>query len=292
MDCVSDLIKGGASAWGASGGASNFGSGVMTVATLNDFIASAKQRIPLMKSATRTSIANSWFSVFDLAGEPGAGVIAGTSTTAGVVPTDATAGCPIINAFGASASGYVSSVQFSSNVACRIAVFDMLFKAGAYTFNANVALTGQPSFAARVPGADYSGLELWVEQVTAGTGNQAVNVTYTNSAGVTGRTTGATGIAAAPTLGRCWQLPLAAGDAGVQTITNVAGTVATAGTFNVLVMRRLWTGRVPIANSGDVHDMLRTGLPQVYDTSAFRVLVAPDSTSTGVSDIWLTVINL
>jgi hypothetical protein len=168
----------------------------------------------------------------------------------------------------------------------------MLFKAGAYAFNGNIALSAQPSFSARVPGADYKGLEIWVEQVTAGTGNQAVNVTYVNDAGVTGRTTGAVGIAAAPTVGRCWQLPLAAGDAGVQTITNVTGTVATAGTFNVLVMRRLWTGRVPVAGSGDVHDMLRTGLPQIYDTSALRILVAADSTSTGAPDIAVTVINL
>lgn len=177
-------------------------------------------------------------------------------------------------------------------IACRINVFDRLFVAGAYAFNANTALTSQPSFSSRVPGGtDYVGTQLWVEQVTAATGNQAVNVTYTNSAGTASRTTGATGIGAAPTLGRCWQLPLQAGDAGVQLVTNVAGTVASAGTFNVMVLRPLLSARVRSANDGDVQDLLRTGLPQVYDTSALYVLVSADSTSSGLPYATIDVVN-
>jgi hypothetical protein len=263
----------------------------MTITTMDDFVASTKQRIPLIKTVARTSVAAGWFSLFDIAGEPGAGVLAGASTTAGVVPTDATPGCPAINDFASGAFGHLAAVEFSSSVACRIAIFDMLFKAGAYAFNANVALASQPSFAGRIPGDDYKGLELWVEQVTAATGNQAVNVTYTNQDGTTGKTTGAVGIGAAPTVGRCWQLPLASGDRGVQAITNVAGSVATAGTFNVLLMRRLWTGRVRSVNDGDVHDFLKTGLPQVFQDSALRVLVSPDGTSSGIPDLAITVAN-
>ena len=59
-------------------------------------IGAAKQFSSFAKTAARTSVATGWFSVFDLAGNPGAGVLAGTSTTTGVVPTDATAGCPTI----------------------------------------------------------------------------------------------------------------------------------------------------------------------------------------------------
>jgi hypothetical protein len=78
----------------------------MAISTLDGYIASAKQRIPLIKTASRTSVANIPFSVFDLAGNPGAGTLAGTSTAAGVVPTDATAGCPIINAYGSGTVSY------------------------------------------------------------------------------------------------------------------------------------------------------------------------------------------
>jgi hypothetical protein len=267
----------------------------MAITTLDGLIGANKQKIALKKTATRTTVANSWFSLFDVAGSPGAGVLAGTSVAAGVVPNDATAGCPAINAFGGGAQGLLANVEFSSTVPCRLRIYDLIFKAGAYAFNANQALAGQPSFLGRVPGGtalDTAGVtEIWVEQVTAATGNQAVNVTYTNEAGVAAHTTGAVGIGAAPTVGRCWQLPLQAGDRGVSLITNVAGSVATAGTFNVLVLRPLWTGRVISANFGDLHDYLRTGLPRVYEDSALTFLAAPDGVSSGLPEIEVTVVN-
>ena len=60
----------------------------MAITSFDGFIASAKQYLSVAKTAARTSVAASWFSVFDLAGKPGAGVLASTSTAAGVVPTD------------------------------------------------------------------------------------------------------------------------------------------------------------------------------------------------------------
>lgn len=263
----------------------------MAITTLDGYIASGKQRVNWTKTASRTTIAAGWFSLIDIAGNPGVGTLAGTSTAAGVVPTDAVAGFAPIDAFSGGATGYLSRVEFFNSVPCRIAVFDLLFKAGAYAYNANTALTGQPSYVGRLPGGDYKGLEIWVEQVTAATGNQAVNVSYLDRSGNPG-TTGAVGIGAAPTVGRCWQLPLASGGAGVSAITNVAGSVATAGTFNVLVLRRLWaTGSMRVNNSGDVHDLLKTGMPQVYDDSALFALLAADSTSSGLPDVTLEIAN-
>lgn len=261
------------------------------ITSLDLYIASAKQRVQWMRSATRATIAASWFSLFDVAGQPGAGTLAGTSTAAGVVPTSSTAGCPTINAFGGSATGRLSKVEFGCSIACRLSIYDLLFKAGAYTFNASQALSAQPSYSARVPGTNYAGLEIWCEQVTAATGNQAVNVTYTNQAGTAGQTTGAVGIGAAQTVGRMWQLPLAAGDSGVQMITNVVGSVATVGTFNVLVLRPLWSGRVRIANDGDVHDLLKTGMPQVFATSALYWLTNTDSNSSGFPEMSVEIAN-
>ncbi len=263
----------------------------MAITSVDGIVAANKQRVPLIKTATRTTVATGWFSLFELAGQPGAGTLAGSSTAAGVVPTSSTAGCPPLTTFGGGATGYVTRVEFSSSVACRIALFDCLFKCGAYAFNANTGLSGQPSYSGRVPGSDYKGLEIWVETVTAATGNQTWNVTYTDQGGNTGATTGAVGIGSAPTLGRCWQLPLASGDSGVQAITNVAGGTGSAGTANILVMRPLWEGRVKIANDGDLHDFLKTGMPQVYDTSALMMLVAADSTSSGIPELNIQIAN-
>lgn len=263
----------------------------MAITTLDGIIAAAKQRVQYQKNAGRVTVANGWFSLFDLTGQPGAGTLAIGNTANGVVPTDATAGYPEIRAFGASATGYVSRVEYGNTVACRLALYDRLFAAGAYAFNAATTLASIPSYSSRVPSTDYKGLEIWCEQVTAGTGAQAVSVGYTNAAGTAGRSTGATGSGAVNTVGRMWQLPLQAGDDGVSVVNSVTGSVATAGTFNVCVLRPLWSARINIANDGGVHDFLRTGLPQIFADSALFLMVNADSTSNGVSELAIDIIN-
>lgn len=267
----------------------------MSIATVDQYVAAAKQKIALKKTATRVTVALGWFSLFDIAGNPGAGTLAVGNTANGIVPTDALAGYPAINAFGGGNTGYLGRTSFGSTVACRLRIYDRVFSAGAYAFNANTALAAQPSFLSRIPGGTAAACagqtELWAEMVTAATGNQAVTVTYTNEAGVAARSTGAVGIAAAPTVGRMWQLPLQAGDKGVSLITNIQGTVATAGTFNVHVMRLLADSRIIAANFGEVQDFIRTGLPQLFDTSALFLAVNADSTSSGLPDIELEIAN-
>jgi hypothetical protein len=269
----------------------------MAIASLDQYIAAVKQRVEYVRNVTRVSVAGIPFTMFDVAGQPGAGTLAGTSTANGVVPTDATAGCPIVNF--SSGVGYLTKVEFNNSVMSRLALFDMLFKAGAYAYTAGTtSLSAQPSFTGRLP--DYSnpnggaGCEIWIEVTTAfvtGTAWQ-VQITYTNQAGTTGRTSiiSAAQAAAALTLGKMFQIALQASDSGVQKIESVivtnGGTAMTAGNFNVLVLRPLWTsGRVAVANGGDVHDMLRTGMPIVYQDSAFYVQVFADSTSTGTPEI-------
>lgn len=264
----------------------------MAITTLDQLIAAASQRVSVMKTASMTTVAAVPFTPFAQAGNPGAGVLAGTSTTTGVVPVAGNTGFPSIVAFGGGNSGYLSKVEFGSSVACRITLFDLLWKAGAYAFNANTSGNSPASFASRVlGGTDYTNTELWYEQVTAATGIQSVNVTYTNQAGTTGRSTGTVSQGTAGIVGRMMQLPLQAGDTGVQGVTGVVGTVATVGTFNILVMRRLWAGRVRIANDGDLHDMLKTGLVQMFPDSALYMVITADGTASGVPELAVEVVN-
>lgn len=250
----------------------------------------AGQSVSIDKTVSRVAVAAAWTSLFDLAGNPGAGVLAGSSTAAGVVPTDATAGCPVINAFTGANTGYLAGVEFGNTVAGRLRISDMLFKAGAYAFNAAVTLAAQPSYASR--GGDYKNTEIWLEAVTAFTGVQSIAVTYTNQDAVAGRTTGTIATGVAPIIGRMLQLNLQAGDTGVSKIESVTSTVATVGTFNVLVLRPLWQGRVRFANDGDVHGIERLGLlPPVFADSALFAHIAPDSTATGIPEFVAKVVN-
>lgn len=269
----------------------------MAITTLDGLVAAARQRINLYKTAGRTTVAGGWFTNFDLAGEPGAGTLAIGNTANGVVPTDATAGYPTINAFGVSNRGYLSRLALKNSVVGQIRLFDRVFAAGAYAFNANTALAAQPSFATRVSlnggAASYVGLELWAEMVTAATGNQAVTVTYTNDVGTAGRSTGAVGIGAAPTVGRCWQLPLQAGDKGVQLISNVQGTVATVGTFNVMILRPLADIYIGVANELRIQNWADLNLPELFaDSALYMLLNSPSGTALGTMDICnLDVVN-
>jgi hypothetical protein len=261
----------------------------MAIVTYANYKAAKKQTVELMNTVNITSVANTMFSCWN-------GTLAGTNTAAGVVPTDADTGLPDygsrIDTFEAGAKGYLTRVIYVNqgvNSANGIGIlFDMVFKAGAYAFNANTILAAQPSYAARMPGGtDYTDTEIWFECVTAFTGNLTLTVTYTNESGTAGRTTGSFAPAVAPTVRRCFRLPLQSGDTGVQKIESVVSTVATAGTFNILVLRRLNMGRVvsaiqdvrvPNLNGSDV---LLTGIPEVFDTSCLTSIQLCDSTSTG-----------
>jgi hypothetical protein len=227
-------------------------------------------------------------------GAGGAGVLAGTSTTAGVVPTSATAGFPYIRPIGSGKTAYLAGVNFEGcSLAMRLRLCDMLWKAGAYNFNDTVTLSSQPSFASRLPGTQYAGrTELWFETVTAFTGIPTVVVTYTNQDGVAGQTTTYTA-PVAPFANRLFQIPLAAGDSGIQKVESVTATVATVGTFNLLIVRPLWNGRVMgPSDFGSRYNRGpdKTGMPIVYDTCALFQMVNHDSgTPTGTISMALTV---
>lgn len=252
----------------------------MSIATLDGYIAAIQQLLTWMKTGSRTLVAAMPYTIFDIAGQPGAGALAIGETAAGLVPTDATVGYPLINSFGGSAKGYITKVDYGSSKACRLLLYDRLFAAGAYAFNADTTLAAQPSYAARLPNTDYNGLQLWIEAVTAFTGNLSVQINYLDQDGNAGDT-GVIDTGLELPVGRCFQMPLAAGNSGIQKITRVRGSVAGAGTFNVMVLRQLWSCWIRKDNEGDVHDLLKTGKREIYADSALFFLIFSDGTAIG-----------
>lgn len=267
----------------------------MAILTQDGYVAAsmAGEFVRMLKTVTRTAVALQPYSVFDIAGNPGAGTLAGSSASAGVVPTDATAGHPTIKAFGVGATGYLDRFDCGNIVACDIALYDCLWKGGTYTHGAAVTnLSAQPSYSSRVPGGtDFQGLELWYESVTASTGNPSVTVGYTDQDGNTGASTGAHSIGAATPIGRMFPFAFASGDSGIQKVESVVSATASAGTFNILVLRKLAEGRVGMAGGRDLQGPDRTGRPIVFADSALMLIVRPDSTATQTPDVTLKIIN-
>ena len=258
----------------------------MTIASLDDYIASVRQRLTYYKSASKSTVATFAFTLFDLAGQPGPGVLSPGNTANGIVPTDAVEGYPKIEAL--TGTGYLTRVLYSSSVIGNLRLYDKLFVAGAYPKDADVTLASQPSYADRVPNAFYTGLELWIEAVTAHTGIMNVQINYLDQDGNAGDT-GVVSLITAHIQGRATRIPLAAGDSGISQIVRVRSTVMTVGTWNVMVLRPLWCGRLTIANDLRVDDLLATGMPQIYADSALYVLADPDSTASGTPYIRIEI---
>jgi hypothetical protein len=260
----------------------------MAITSLDGLIASVKRRVIYQKTQTQVTVANIPFSIFDRAGNPGAGTLNVGNTANGIVPTDALSGYPLL----ATPAGllYINQIMFRNSVTSWIDVYDCLFSAGAYVYNADVTLSSQPSYSGRVPNADYNGLELWLEAVTAFTGSQTCQINYLDQDGNAGDT-GAIATGVAPIVSRMFMMPLAAGDNGIQQITRVRSSISSAGTFNVHVMRWLYTCRVNTINQGGVDSLLRTGLPQIYGDSALRFVVQADSTSSGLPSFKLGTVD-
>ena len=268
----------------------------MAITTVDGLIGAARQRVRLLKTASITTIATIPFSSLDVAGTPGAGSLAIGNTTAGLVPTDATNGYPTITAFGGGATGYLQSVEYGSSVASRVTLYDRLWNSGSHALTPlrTDTITAPPSYATRLPGTDYTGLEIFVEvSVVIPASAVTITVNYINEDTVTAGVTASSGSLSGFTTRRLVPLPLQAGHKGVSRITSVVvgGVAAATGSINVVVARRLWSGRVKIANDGALDGPDATGMPVVYDNSALWMIVAPDGTAGGIQELGLTVAN-
>lgn len=264
----------------------------MAITTLDGYIAAAKQVVRWKKESSRTAVAFCGMTMFDIAGIPRAGTLNVGNTANGLLHTQATLGYPFIKPFVGAAKGYISRVNCMEGVLGWVALYDRLFVSGAHAYNANQALSSQPDYSVRVPGGtDFVGTQLWIEAVTAFTGNLSVAVVYTNQDGTADCTTGTVALGVAPTINRCIQIPLASGDTGISVVQNVVGSVSSAGTFNVMVLRPLWTGPVHIAGGGLSQDLLSTGLVEVFDDSALYVLPIPVSISTSFVRLEVEIVS-
>lgn len=274
----------------------------MAITTLDGYLAAFKHHLQMGKTNSVTTVAGVFSSVFDRAGFPTAGALSPGNTTTGLVPTDATTGFPSIAAFQGGAKGYLSRVEAQWNVAGSLALFDVLFWAGQTLIptsgTTTVTLSTQPSFAGRVPFAsdgatrNYQGeTELWLWSSVAWSNHaHTVSVTYDGPGG-NNLTTPTVSTQNRP-INTMIRIPWATADAigGISNVDSYAvnGIASAAGQVVLLVLRRLWTGRV-VANTLAVAGPDLTGMPEVFDTSALLLAVLPESTSSALPNVFIEI---
>lgn len=223
-----------------------------------------------------------WYSLFRVAGMPGAATA--PATAAGQTLSRTSVGAMPIPA--PSAQSYISSYEGASSVAGGYLLADRLVETGALSGTVITAQTvGSVALPARATGA--TDVELWLEVYTAlgTTASASVTASYTNSGGTAGRT--ATLVGGIPASGgpvnRSYQLALQAGDTGVQSVQSVTvGTsTGTAGAFGVVLRRSLLIGVSPSANIGWTLGYAETDLQILADDACVEILYLATGTGSG-----------
>jgi len=262
----------------------------MAITSVDDFLAATRQLICFHKISAVAAATYYPATVFNAPGVPQANSLDIGNTASGFVPTSGQAGYPPISDTGGQ-NYYIAGLTAASTVAEWIFLFDRLFAAGAFPYNANATLSNQPSFASRLPGGSYvgNGLEIWIETTAAFTGNPTFTIGYLNQSGSSSQVTLAPNYA--PVLGQCVRVPFAVGDTGVQRINSVQCSGASAGAFNINILRRLTSIRVNIANSGYSLGLFETGLVEIFQSSALYILVQSDTSSTGNPTLGVVVVS-
>ena len=270
----------------------------MTIASLNDLFGSQRQTIEFGRTASIASgislAAGYWTSLRTLAGSPAAGnahaVVASAAGAANhAIPNDSTTGFPPIIDFAGGAIGYLHKISAYNSVACRLAINDILWWAGAFNANHGAITFSTPVDipSTRMPNGAWSGNEIWVEvAATTMAAQTTVSVTYTDESGNAGSV--ATVVIPANTgVGRRFKANLAAGDLGVKRVTAISQSGGTTGTYNVMVLRPIWKGNIKSANDAIDHGYHNTGMPEIYQDSAVDVSFFPIGgvTATGTPDI-------
>jgi hypothetical protein len=260
----------------------------MAITDLDGIVGGTKGAGFIFKSAGQpTTAANSWHSYWAATAIPGAGTLATGNTTAGIIPTEATAGAmPFTDPTGGAIS-YIMGAVVSSTVSGTVWLYDRCFALGALTPTSG-AYPGPVTGTALDRPADGAGCMIMAEIVTAlSAAAHTVTITYTNEAGDTGRTATVVLPASAP-IGRVFFATLQAGDSGVRQITGVSGSATPpTGTFNLLIIR-------PLLMAGAVANVPRSlgvpecGLRPLYANTCAAVLVY-NPTGTTASTIQISL---
>lgn len=235
------------------------------------------------KAVTGTVVAGRPFSPFYLAGVPGAAV-APTPGLAGAALTSYAGQIPVPAASG---NTHLSYLQMTSSAqAGGVMLADRLWHNSGFTITVTTAQTvNSVAWPARDKnGATLGdGVYLGVEVSTAtGAGAPTITVSYTNSAGVAGRTaTNSVATVATSAAGTFYPIGLAAGDTGVRSVqTLTLSATWTSGTIHLVAYRPIMPLGLSAAGIPAAINAVTGNLARLYDSTVPFVIFTPQTTTT------------
>jgi hypothetical protein len=144
-----------------------------------------------------------------------------------------------------------------------------------------------PTWVARDASASTSGAGVYLAlECSSATGNGGAitntTVSYTNSAGVAGRTATVASFPATAVQGTWVPLSLQAGDVGVRSVQSITlGTSYVSGQVHLVAFRYIADLALPLTNVASAGNFTSLGLPTIWDNSALQLVYWPTSTALG-----------
>jgi hypothetical protein len=264
----------------------------MTITSEDSIIAGYQSAIPFYKPSTSNKaasvphatglISNGYPAIFTPATPGLAGAtIVGTTTLGGTIPfTNPSSGNTYLAKLAATIGATTAALNF----------FDLLW------YNSGIVVTtttAQTVSSVALPARDNAGttngtgVTAWLYASVATTNGSAITnttISYTNSAGTSGRTGTVSlgGWPATATAGTFIPFALAAGDVGIRSIQSITlGTSYVAGTVNLMLVRDICFMPFIASSTGTLLDWAGTGFTQLYNGTALSFYAIGTSTTIG-----------
>lgn len=258
----------------------------MAITTLDGALAGMQWPRYFAKGVTGTMVAGRPWSLWSLAGNPGAGAFDTTLNGVTLSSTSAQVNGQIPFTDPGSGNTYLARFQGGATISGTLLLCDRLWHNGGYTITTTTAQNSTtPTWPSRdVDGATSGkGVLVGIEVSAAcGAAAPAPTLTYTNSAGTGSRTASLSfATANSPAVGSFFPFGLQAGDLGIQSVQSLTlGTSWVSGTINLVAYRVLASLELTGAFVPNAIDSLTSGFPRMYNGTVPFLIFIPSTTTT------------
>lgn len=260
----------------------------MAITTLDGVIAGMRPPEDFLKVGGTMEAVGVHHSLFYTSGRPGAAV-APTPGLSGEALTSYAGQIPWVNPV--SGNSYLARLQASaSQIGCLLLLDRLWHNSGIVVTTTTAQTINSVAWPARDRDGTTNGENVLVaiEISTATTNGSAITNTtmsYTNQAGVSGRTATIASFPATAVAGTFVLFQLQAGDTGVQSIQSITlGTSYGGGVIRLVAYRVLARLELPVVNTGAGIDALTSGFVRCYDnTVPFLVWLAAGTTGATIN---------
>ena len=254
----------------------------MAISDFNDIIAATKIGAPISKNAI-TTVAGGYYSLFGVAGSPGAA--SNPSTLNGDNPTDATAGSlKLFTNPTPPIKTYLGNMLLGASTAGILYLYDRVWQDVI-----NVTSTSSQAITSgNFPrSADWTDIQLWMSIFAAtGAGANVPSVTYTDNVNGGSRTGAVQGYAASAAIHRQFPISLAAGDRAPKAISAAINTVSmSSGTVGYVARRLLAAVPLNAIGIAQMYDRLNSGMIEVADDACLELMLMANTTSMAVNGL-------